>query len=150
MTDEIQSIFELPTAGLTDAQLAAWDAEFAAAVSAAKPAGPGSGKVYRGVITNWQLHRFKSISWEAIRNVNTLLKVSEGLESILPCTITGTTRRDPTGRFKTGNHCRLSPLTYLDEKTGYIETRNSIYELEGPGESDSLPDMGVLAMYIYY
>lgn len=94
-------------------------------------------RVFRGTIMNWQLHHL-SIAQEKLDQLAEEL----GEEKILPLVITGTVKKDPTGRMQPGWHMRTTPLTLFDEENGLCETRNSSYKLEGDNGSDVMPDMG--------
>lgn len=88
---------------------------------------PDDGKIYRGELAQWTIHHLEPPSAVAPFMEQT------GLLKII---FTGIVRGDTSGRFPDGFHVRTSPLTMLDQDTGYFETKNSIYRFDTNGERD--------------
>lgn len=102
-----------------------------------------------GVIRGWQLHHL-TFTKEQIESIH------PGLAG-KPLIFTGTVKIDHSGRFKPGTHMRSSLIVRMDQVLGklsegiyLVETLNTFYVLEGPGNSDVLPDLGNGVLSIFY
>lgn len=102
-------------------------------------------KVFRGTITDWQVHHL-SIPQEKLDQH----AAETNKERMLPLIITGTIMEDPSGRGTSGCHMRTSALTVFNEAEGYCETNSSIYRLSGENGKDMLPDLGDGVLSIFY
>lgn len=102
-------------------------------------------KVFRGTLTNWQLHHL-SISQQELDETADL----HGMARMLPLIVTGTVKEDPSGRMPMGFHIRTSALTFINEDEGYCETKSSVYRLEGENGNDVIPDLGDGVFHIFY
>ncbi len=91
-------------------------------------------KQFGGIIKDWQVHTL-TVTKKAID------KVYPG-EDLQPMIISGTVVKDELGRWYPGYHMRTSLVKKLDRKKGEVETRNTIYKLEGKEGADVLPNMG--------
>ena len=93
-------------------------------------------------IKNWQQHTLsipKHLICEQMPDCR--------LDQIL--IFTGTVVSSPPEKFAVGWHCRTTPAIDYDPETGTVETRNSIYHLEGaPG--DIFGDLGDGVLNIFY
>lgn len=99
-------------------------------------------KKFGGTIKDWQIHTL-SIKPEDIN------KLYPG-EELQPLIMTGTVVEDKLGRWKPGYHMRSSLIKKIDKQKGEIETRNTIYKLEGKEGTDVFPDMGDAVLNIFY
>ena len=99
-------------------------------------------KKFGGTIKDWQIHNL-SLKPEDIEK----LYPNEGLQ---PQILTGTVVEDKLGRWKPGYHMRSSLIKKLDRKKGELETRNTIYKLEGKENTDIFPDMGDAVLNRFY
>ena len=104
-----------------------------------------------GVIRGWQLHNL-TFTKERMAEAEKLYG-----QKVLPLIFTGTVKIDHSGRFKPGNHMRSSLIVRMDKVLGklsdgiyLVETLNTLYVLEGPGDSDVLPDLGNGVLSIFY
>ena len=93
-------------------------------------------------IKNWQLHTL-SVKQEMID------KVYPG-EGLTPLIVSGTVVSDDLGRFLPGHHMRSSLIKKHDRAKGIIETRNTIYKLEGKENGDVLPNLGDNILNVFY
>lgn len=99
-------------------------------------------KKFGGTITNWQIHTL-SITQEDIDK----MYPNEGLQ---PLIMTGTVVEDKLGRWKSGYHMRSSLIKKIDRQKGEIETKNTIYKVEGKENADIFPDIGDAVLNIFY
>lgn len=99
-------------------------------------------KKFGGTITNWQIHTL-SMKQEDIDN----MYPGEGLQ---PLVMTGTVVEDKLGRWRPGYHMRSSFIKKIDRQKGEIETRNTIYKVEGKENADIFPDLGDAVLNIFY
>lgn len=102
-------------------------------------------KKYGGIIKGWQLHKlsFKKKDIE---------KVYPGAGA-KPMVFTGSVVKDPTGRWQPGHHMRSSLIVKIEKINSNkhkVETLNTRYVLEGPGNSDVVPNLGNGVMSIFY
>ena len=99
-------------------------------------------KPFGGIIKDWQVHTL-TITKKAID------EVYPG-EDLQPMVISGTVVKDELGRWRPGYHMRTSLVKKLDRKKGEVETRNTIYKLEGTEDADVLPNMGNNILNVIY
>lgn len=99
-------------------------------------------KKYGGIIKDWQVH---TLSFSE----DDLNKVYPG-EQLKPLVITGTVVKDELGRWLPGDHMRTSLVKVLDREKGKVETRNTIYRLEGKENADVVPDLGNGVLGLFY
>lgn len=99
-------------------------------------------KKFGGTIKDWQIHTL-SLKQEDIDK----LYPNEGLQ---PLIMTGTVVEDKLGRWAPGHHMRSSLIKKIDRQKGEIETRNTIYKLEGKEGTDIFPDIGNAVLSIFY
>ena len=96
-----------------------------------------------GVITEWTLN---TLSYTPER-VKELAGVDVRTDKCF--ILSGYVKEDPTGRFEVGFHFRSSLVIDVDEENGLVETRNTIYRLDGPA-GKGLPDMGDMIAKVFY
>jgi len=99
-----------------------------------------------GIVKNWQLHILydDEVSAKKAKDVHPNM----GVDKLM--VFTGTVVDDPTGRWLPGYHMRSTLVLNHDTETGIVETLNTMYKLEGPGDNDVIPDMGKEVMNIFY
>ena len=93
-------------------------------------------------IKNWQQHTI-NIAEHLIREQFPDCRLDQVL------IFTGTVINDESGRYDVGWHCKTSPAINYDRENGIVETRGSIYVLEGPS-GDKFPDLGAGVLKIFY
>jgi hypothetical protein len=85
-----------------------------------------------GTIKNWQLHKLNFSKAH-------IDLVYPG-ENLLPQLISGTVVNDPTGRWQPGYHMQSSLVRKLDREKGCVETRNTVYKLQGTEGIDEVAE----------
>ena len=90
-------------------------------------------------IRDWQVH-----------NLDLDDRQLEGIEPYKPLIVTGTVVDDPTEKFKVGWHMRSTLVKKLDREKGFLETKNTIYKLEGTEGKDVVPDLGNGVLNLFY
>jgi hypothetical protein len=93
-------------------------------------------------IKNWQIHTL-SFTQEDIN------KVYPG-ENLQPLIVTGTVVEDKSGKFKPGYHMRSSLIKKIDREKKEIETKNTVYKLEGKEGTDIFPNLEDAVLNIFY
>ena len=97
-----------------------------------------------GIIKNWRIHKL-SFSQK---------KIDEAYpkENLTPRVLSGVVVKDPVGRWKPGNTMRSSLLVSINEETGRVETQNTIYKIQGPGNNDkaAFPEMGDAILSVFW
>ena len=97
-----------------------------------------------GVIVDWTLNVL-SYTPEELANIGVEVRTDKVY------ILSGYVKEDPTGRFQPGWHFRSSPVVEIDAENGIVETRNTIYRIEGEANSENaLPDMGNMIMKVFY
>jgi hypothetical protein len=94
------------------------------------------------IIKNWQIHTL-SFTQEDIN------KVYPG-ENLQPLIVTGTVVEDKSGKFKPGYHMRSSLIKEIDREKKEIETKNTVYKLEGEEGADIFPNLEDAVLNIFY
>lgn len=95
-----------------------------------------------GILTGWQFHTL-SVTPEKARELGVDVKTEKVMK------MSATVVEDRLGRWEPGDHMTSSIIINFDEENMIVETRNTIYHLEGEA-GDSLPDLGDGIMAIFY
>ena len=98
-----------------------------------------------GVLTGWQLHNVS----DDVERVNQRYDIHIKTDKVY--ILTGTVKEDPTGRWLPGYHMRSSVVIDIDRETGIVETKNTIYKVEGEEGEHVLPgNMGPAVLGLFY
>jgi len=95
-----------------------------------------------GTIKNWQVHNLTFTKKQ-------IEKAYPGM-NLKPQVITGTVVHDPVGRWQPGYHMRTSLIVKIDRKKKIVETKNTIYKLEGKEGTDMFKDSGNAVLNLFY
>ncbi len=93
-------------------------------------------KKYGGKIKNWRVHKLaipKDLIDEVYPGTNAKALV-----------VTGVVVNDALGRWLPGDHMKTSLVVKLDRKNGKLETLNTLYDLEGKEDKNSIAGMEYL------
>jgi len=93
-------------------------------------------------IKNWQKHTLSAPKDIILEKMPDIL-----LDEVL--IFTGTVVKAPPEKFAVGWHCRTTPAIDYDPLGGIVETRNTIYHLQGP-PGDMFGDLGDEVLNISY
>ena len=101
-----------------------------------------------GTIKNWQTHTLSDKPEAVAMAKEQLPELTEDKIMVF----TGIVVDDPLNRWVPGDHMRSSPIMTLDRENGIVETKNTVYKLEGEEGGDPFfdGDMGIAIMSIFY
>ena len=97
-----------------------------------------------GTIKNWRIHKLTASQ--------KMVDKAFPNEKLKPMVMSGEVVYDPVGRWLPGHTIRSSLIVSIDKKRGIVETRNTMYKLQGEGDNKGsvFPEMGNAILNVFW